>query len=106
MTTKLEVQQKFLNQQKVDIESITELNQNLSKERKEVELANQRLEDELQKEKEKYQEILDSLNDTDQKQLQASQKLVAKNKEMEQMNKLYRKLASEKSALNREKQRI
>ena len=83
MTTKLEVQQKFLNQQKVDIESITELNQNLSKERKEVELANQRLEDELQKEKEKYQEILDSLNDTDQKQLQASQKLVAKNKEME-----------------------
>ena len=83
MTTKLEVQQKFLNQQKVDIESITELNQNLSKERKEVELANQRLEDELQKEKEKYQEILDSLNDTDQKTLQASQKLVAKNKEME-----------------------
>lgn len=103
-TRQVEQMQKALNKQKADIDLVMELNESLkmSKERLSEKLA--QLKEELQKEKTKRKEFLESLNENDVEKVRTSQRLVTQDKEMDRMNMLYRQIASEKAALNREKE--
>ena len=58
----------------------------------------------LEKEKGKRKDILTSLDTTDADKVRTSQRLVTQDKEMDRMHMLYRQIASEKAALNREKE--
>ena len=109
--------QKALKKQKVDIELVMELNEKLktNKERLEEKLA--KLEADIRKEKEQRlaevskekkhrSSILESLNETDLQKVRSSARLVTQDKEMDRMNMLYRQIASQKAALNHEKELV
>ena len=109
--------QKALQKQKGDIELVSELNATLktNKVRLEEKMAKLELEirkekdrriAEVEKEKNRTSTMLESLNETDQQKLRTSQRLQTQDKEMDRMNMLYRQIASQKAALNREKELI
>ena len=109
--------QKALKKQKTDIDLVMELNTKLKTNKDGLEEKMAKLEADIRKEKERRlaevnkekkhrSSILESLNETDQQKVRTSQRLVTQDKEMDRMNMLYRQIASQKAALNREKELI
>ena len=56
------------------------------------------------KEQAKMKDMVESLDSSDVAKVRTSQRLNIQDKEMDRMNMLYRQIASEKAALNREKE--
>ena len=56
------------------------------------------------KEQAKMKDMVESLDSNDVAKVRTSQRLNIQDKEMDRMNMLYRQIASEKAALNREKE--
>ena len=94
-----------------------ELNEKLKTNKQRLEATLVKQETELRKEKERRladinkekkhtSGILDSLNETDEQKVRISHRLQIQDKEMDRMNMLYRQIASQKAALNREKELI
>ena len=98
--------QKALDKQKVDIDLVMELNEAVKTKLSRTQAQVEKLKGDLQKEKDKRDEILQSLNETDRDKVRNSQRLQTQDKEMDRMNMLYRQIASEKAALNRDKERV
>ena len=107
--------QKQLDSQNENIQSVMEYNealgedkeklqQQLIKLKEEHEAEKLKLQEALEKEKGKRKDILTSLDTTDADKVRTSQRLVTQDKEMDRMHMLYRQIASEKAALNREKE--
>lgn len=107
--------QKQLDSQNENIQSVMEYNealgedkgklqQQLIKLKEEHEAEKLKLQEALEKEKGKRKDILTSLDPTDADKVRTSQRLVTQDKEMDRMHMLYRQIASEKAALNREKE--